>query len=608
MQIIGQLGARRVLRAGLLTAVTLGAISMIAQSASASESEAERNARFEQAAGVPAGAKNKKEAPIKVGGTPTTATEIVAGQNQAPMLQTNSEQLLQIAQQKYSAIVAQGGFPQVPAGTYKKGATNQAVGILNKRLFIEGYLRVEGTQGKFAEIYTSATEAAVSRFQRNHGLIVSGKVDNTTLAELNIPAEKRLMTIAANIPRLALYELGLGDRYVVVNVPAQQIETVTGGRVFSRHNAIVGRPARPTPVVMTPLATVKFNPYWNAPASIVEKDILPKLQGSTQYLEDANIKILQGGQNGVEVDPATLDFANLNPDDYLFRQEPGPHNAMATAKVEFNSPFGIYLHDTPEKQMFNANNRFFSSGCIRVEKMPLLVQWVLNGQDGYGESKIATMAETLERLDVPLASPPQLRVAYLTAWPSAAGTVSFRNDVYQLDGTGFVVGQPMPVGEMSPDGLRFVLKPLPRQQSVDAAEAEGFGLFGTRKAAPGKSLFTLAKADKATVLTAPKKNLFGKTLFAAVPAVTVKPDKKEASTTNKAKGLFDWEAYRKKQALEAKNPKKTDKKKSKAADKKASAATVRKLVNKKLDCKLGADGKLPSGCKPAPTAAADKKV
>jgi len=420
------------------------------------------------------------EAPIKAEGKATTTTEIVDGQNQMAMLQSNSDQLLQADANKYEGIVSQGGFPVVASWNYKKGDNNSNVGTLNRRLFIEGYLRIEGTQGQVANIYTTATQDAVSRFQRNHGLAVTGKVDAATIAELNVPADKRLATIKANIPRLVEYDQGLGDRYVVVNIPAQQLEAVNGGRVYERHNVIVGRPARPTPVVMTPLATVKFNPYWNAPVSIVEKDIVPKLNGDFAYLKQNNIKILEVGPNGQEIDPHTINFKTAKLDDLLFRQEPGPENAMATAKIEFSSPFGIYLHDTPEKQMFNYNNRFFSSGCIRIQNMPQLVNWVLNGQDGYNPDSIANMAKTLERLDVPLKNPPQLRVAYLTAWPAAGGTVAFRNDVYDMDGSGFIVGQPMPVGQMSPDGKRFVLKPLPRAQSVDEAEAEGSGFFGAK--------------------------------------------------------------------------------------------------------------------------------
>ncbi len=546
---------------------------------------------------VPSGApftfaKGKKiEAPINPQGVATTTTEVVDGQNQMPMLQSNGDQLLQAAVAKFEGIISQGGFPAVPGGTYKKGEKGPKVAVLNTRLYLEGYLRVEGTQGQFADIYTTATQDAVARFQRNHGLAVSGKVDAATLAELNVPADKRLATINANIPRLATYEQGLGDRYLVVNIPAQQLEAVNGGRVYERHNTIVGRPARPSPVVMTPLATVKFNPYWNAPVSIVEKDIIPKLDSNFTYLKEHDIKILRGGQNGEIVDPHTIDFKTVKLEDLLFRQEPGPENAMATAKIEFNSPFGIYLHDTPEKQMFNYNNRFFSSGCIRVQNMPQLVNWVLNGQDGYNPDGIANMAKTLERLDVPLKTPPQLRVAYLTAWPAANGTVAFRNDTYQMDGSGFVLGQPMPVGEMSPDGKRFVLKPLPRAESVDAAEAEGSGFFGGKTNGKNTSPALFGSSKPQTSLNFNTSG--GKVLVGA--------GGKPVASAGKTKGLFDWDAYNKQQAKAGKAVATSDAK---------AKAPKKKLAKKKLDCNSKADSGKPEcnppGATPAATADSSK--
>jgi L,D-transpeptidase YcbB len=507
--------------------------------------EADRIARFNKKAGIVAPLASGTGSHYQGGGGPaTTATEVVASQNQIPMLSSTSDSALRAAQEKYASIASQGGFPQIPRGSYKNGSKGAAVGALNKHLFLEGYLRVEGTQGEFAQLYTNATEEAVSHFQRNMGLSATGKVDNATLSELNVSAEERLRTIAANIPRLAIYDKELGDRYLVVNVPAQQLETVSAGKVFSRHNVIVGRPERPSPVVMTALSTVKFNPYWNAPVSIVERDILPKMVSGTQVLTDMNMKVFEGGPNGREVDPDTVRFTPANIDKFLFRQEPGPHSAMATAKIEFPSTFGIYLHDTPEPQLFKTSNRFYSSGCIRVEKMPLLVEWVLNGQDGFSAPKISTMAETLERLDVPLATPPQLRVAYLTAWPTAGGTVAFRRDIYNMDSSGFTVGQPMPVGESSPDGLRYVLKPLPRQVSVDAAEAESsnfFSIFGKRSAT--------IKTDKTSIATPPKKNIFGAKLASAssvsvdTPISTKKP--KPGKDKKPFVGLFNWAAYKK---------------------------------------------------------------
>lgn len=488
------------------------------------------------------GSLNVKEAPIAPAGKPTTVTEIVDGLQQMPMLQSNSSALLQQDLAKYHAIQQQGGFPKMPASYFKKGDQGGGVAALNRHLYLEGYLRIEGTQGQFASKFTSATEDALVRYQRNHGLAPNGRVDEPTYKELNIPVENLISAINANIPRLAVYEEGLGDRYIVVNIPAQQAEAVSNGRVFERHNTIVGRPSRPTPIVMTQVDTVKFNPYWNAPLSIVRKDILPKLKSGNKYLTDINMKILEGGPNGPEVDPATLNFNTIDATKYLFRQEPGPENAMATAKIEFHSPFGIYLHDTSEKELFNYNNRFFSSGCIRIEKMPQLVNWVLNGMDGYNADRIAELGKSLERVDVPMTPGPQLRVAYLTAWPTANGTVAFRNDIYQMDGSGFTVGQPMPVGMMSPDGQRFVLKPLP---STPVAAVN-------KSAKPGVMAVSAKSDDQPSV--------FGNSNASM-----------GSSTAHYSKnGVFDWAAYRRDQAAKQ------------AGAKAASASPIKKPV-KKLD-------------------------
>ncbi len=522
----------------------------------------------------------------------TTQTEILNTKSVSPMITPDSAARLETLAARYTDIVADGGFPKVTRGSYKKGSEGKNVVALNRRLFVEGYLRSEAVEGEFAGRVTSATIDGITRFQRNMGLAATGKVDASTAAAMNVPALERLRTIKANIARLETYGQNLGDRYLVVNVPAQQIETVNNGRVFSRHNAIVGRPERPTPVVMTALSDVNFNPYWNAPPSIIEKDIFPKMKSGTQILTDMNIKVFQGF-GGPEVDPDTVDWSTAIADDYHFRQEPGPANAMATAKINFPSPFGIYLHDTPEKQLFKNGNRFYSSGCVRVEKVELLLEWVLNGQEGIGRSEIGALAETLERRDVKLEAPPQLRVAYLTAWP-VGNTVAFRSDIYGLDGTGFTVGQPLPEGEISDEGLRYVLKPVPRKAgAVDADEAEGIGLFGnraTKSTKPTKPVFGKKPAslyeDEPEVVSvkidSPKKKLPFEVKKPGAPvklSVKKPEDKKKPGLKKDTPGLFDWAAYRKEQKLGKKKP---------VAEKKPA---VKSIFAKKSDTKVAASAK-----------------
>ena len=583
-------------------------------------------------------------------GSATTQTGLVSDQSVSPFLLPDSPAMLQAAADKYAAIAANGGWPSVPKGKLQKGSTGKSVAALNKRLHAEGYLRDEAVSGEFLENYTSATEAAVRHFQRNHGLAVTGAIDGPTLTQLNVPVERRLATIRANIPRVAEYSKDLGSRYAVVNVPAQQIETVEGGSVHSRHNAIVGRPSRPTPVVMTPLTIIRFNPYWNAPHSIVERDIVPRMLSSrpSKVMSDMNMKIFKG-VGGPEIDPNSVNWRRAVVDHYHFRQEPGGSNAMATAKIEFNSPFGIYLHDTPEPQLFKSGQRLYSSGCVRVEGVATFIDWVLQGQDGIDRGRIAELAETKERLDTKIADAPQLRVTYLTAWPTRDGMAAFRPDIYELDGTGFVVGQPMPVGEGGP---RFVLKPIPRQvAALEDEEARGFaslfrrsnpdkdGTFtgerrsktsGNRLSSDPSTAKTTAKTTtKKTEKVATKKRR--STFDAWFKDDTMQPSTKKASAakkktvadkkktvTDKKKALAsigkpDAKAKDTKAAASAKKPKKDDTKTAAAAkkpekdDAKTAAAKTADPAKKATadKCKAGKDGKLPEGCK-APAKAAKK--
>jgi peptidoglycan hydrolase-like protein with peptidoglycan-binding domain len=548
----------------------------------------------------------------------TTHTELLVNKKVLPMLSEQSAGQLESLAQRYRDIVSDGGFPKVPNGTYKKGKQHKSIAILNRRLYLEGYLRVEATKGEYEQVYTSATEEAVRRYQRNLGLEPSGKIDVATLKQLNVTAAQRLRTIEANIQRLREYAKDLGSRYLVVNVPSQQIEAVSGGYVYSRHNAVVGREDRPTPVVATALSDVIFNPYWNAPASIVERDLIPKLLSDRNVLREMNIKVFQG-YGGPEVDPRKINWRRVVPDDYHFRQEPGEGNAMATAKINFSSPFGIYLHDTPDKVYFTTNHRLYSSGCVRVDKVAILLDWILNGQDGLGAPEIAAYAETLENREVKLAEPPQLRVTYLTAWP-VGNTVAFRDDVYDLDNSGFIVGQPMPVGELSDEGQRFVLKPVPRQPSVvDEDEFGGFTLFSRHRNKQNEFVDTV-NAD-GTATPRKRRTFFGglyeedlgsanaakkKTATADEPVTT----KKKLKKSKNAPGVFDWQAHRKSQKAASTTAKKKSVETKEAAKKADDTKAVAKKpttidAKKKAECKPGSDGKLPKDC-PAGEAATKK--
>ena len=194
---------------------------------------------------------------------------------------------------------------------------------------------------------------------------------------------------------------------------------------------------------MSKVSDVNFNPYWKVPASIVERDIVPKYLADPSYLDQMHIRVFDG-VDGPEIDPTQVDWQSTPPDRFFFRQEPGDFNSLGVAKINFANEFMVYMHDTPHRELFGGNARLESSGCVRVDQIKTLVEWVLNGQDGFADATYQANVASRENSVVKVSSEISVRWMYLTAWATEDGAVNFRPDVYSLDGTGFILGQPEP--------------------------------------------------------------------------------------------------------------------------------------------------------------------
>jgi L,D-transpeptidase YcbB len=399
-------------------------------------------AQGEQTASLPAAAaKNSTQSKL------ATKTAVVVERNESAMVTASSADAVQGAMAMYEEIVAQGGWQKLPNSKLEKGVKSKSVVRLRERLVREGYLDLESLGGEAPGTFDDEIVRALKSFQYNHGIYTSGKVDSRTYAALNIPAEHRLFQLSENLPRVRAYAEGLGERNILVNIPSMQLETVEGGVVYARHNVVCGKLERPTPTLASKVSDVTFNPYWNAPASIVARDILPKFLEDPGYLDQMQIRVFDG-VGGPEIDPRTVDWFSVPPDRYHFRQEPGEHNSLATVKVNFANKFMVYMHDTPHRELFAQNARFESSGCVRVDQVRMFIDWILAGQDGFDEAQFEMITATAETYVMPVKSQVDVRFMYLTAWATEDGRVNFRPDAYRLDGTGFVYGQPEPVAEM----------------------------------------------------------------------------------------------------------------------------------------------------------------
>jgi L,D-transpeptidase YcbB len=384
---------------------------------------------------------------IDLSGKLATRTGIIVDQNETAMITAGSPEAMQGAISLYEEIVAGGGWRKLPKGKLEKGAKGPAVVSLRERLVRENYLDIDALNGAAPEVYDGQIIGAIRAFQINHGIAPSGKVDNRTRNELDVAASHRLFQLQENQVRVATYAQGLGERNILVNIPATQLETVENGIVYARHNVVVGKVTRPTPSLASKITDVTFNPYWNAPASIVAKDIIPKYLKDPAYLDQMHIRVFDG-VGGPEIDPTSVDWEITAPDRYHFRQEPGAHNSLATVKVNFANTFMVYMHDTPHRELFLQNARFESSGCVRVDNVRMFIDWILAGQDGFNEAQFEMITASEETYVMPVRRSADVRFMYLTAWATEDGRVNFRPDIYNLDGTGFVLGQPEGVEEI----------------------------------------------------------------------------------------------------------------------------------------------------------------
>jgi L,D-transpeptidase YcbB len=350
-----------------------------------------------------------------------------------PTLSPSTAQSTEASIAHYEAIVAKGGWPEVPAIAEggRVGVKSAAIPPLRQRLSIAGDLELNSGE---PQVFDSYVDAAVRRFQVRHGLHPDGIVHDTTLRALNAPADVRLAQLKINAQRLKTLTGNLGNRFVVANIPAAQIEAIENGVAVTRHIAVAGKPDRPSPDINSKIIQINFNPFWTVPVSIVRKDLIPKMQAEPDCLTKNHIRIYDAKNN--EQPPSQIDWYSTEAVNYKFKQDAGNFNSLGSIRINFPSPHGVYMHDTPAKNLFGEDFRFASSGCMRVQNVRELVYWILQETPGWSRAEIDEVIQSGERKDAKVAKPVPLYWVYVTAWATPDGVVQFRDDIYNRDGFG----------------------------------------------------------------------------------------------------------------------------------------------------------------------------
>jgi murein L,D-transpeptidase YcbB/YkuD len=331
---------------------------------------------------------------------------------------------------RYRSIRDQGGWPEVPPGSaLKPGMTDPRILLVRSRLNVTGELDYADVT---SDTYDEALVMAVKRFQENHGLTPDGIVGPATLAAMNVPIQARIDQIKVNLERARWVLHDLLDEFVLTDIAGFEVSYNRGGKTIWSAKAQVGKPYRKTPVFKDQISYLEINPTWTVPPTILRNDILPKLAKDPGYLQRMDMQVLT--QDGKNINPSTINWSQYpqKPFPYLLRQNPGPKNALGRIKFMFPNKYSIYLHDTPNRNLFERDQRAFSSGCIRVMHPFELAELLLDDPQ-WTEARIEDVVESKQTTRINLREPVPVILLYWTVNIKDDGNLVFKSDVYDRD-------------------------------------------------------------------------------------------------------------------------------------------------------------------------------
>ena len=332
----------------------------------------------------------------------------------------------------YAGYYQLGGWPSVPkVDKVEPGQTNDVIPAVRKRLQYTGELAITDTHTD--NVYDPDLAAAVEAFQRSHGLNDDGVIGGRTLEEMNVSAEKRLQMVLLNLDRMREQGGKFEPRHLIVNIPSQEVKVIEDGKVAFMTKAIVGKIDRKTPTLDSVIKLAKFNPEWNAPHKIASNDEVRRARADPNFLTDHGFTVYS--LDGMEVDPSSIDWQAVGPGNFPYRlvQAPGPENALGPVKLDFPNPDSVYLHGTNQKQLFAKQDRYFSSGCMRMQQPVDMAAYLLSDDPDYPKERIDQIVESGKTTLIPLRTPMPVHVVYMTAWTDEDGVLQFRKDMYKYD-------------------------------------------------------------------------------------------------------------------------------------------------------------------------------
>jgi len=313
----------------------------------------------------------------------------------------------------------------IPSGNkIRPGASSPDVALVRKRLRVPA-------PGYDPDVYDETLVEAVKRFQEKRGIEPANGVINTkTRRALNEGQKVSLETLLANMEEWRWMPQDLGETYVWVNVPEFMVRVVKDGKVVHAERVITGEVEMQTPIFSEDLKTIYFHPRWNVPESIKVKEIQPSLARGGGYFYRQGMVMMH---NGKVVKPGRVNWSKADIRNYDVYQPSGPGNALGLMKFTFPNKHMVYLHDTQSKGLFDATQRTFSHGCVRVRNPQKLAETLLGIDKGWTAADVAKLIKVKgepEETGIELNQHIPVHITYFTARVDDDGDVVTSKDVY----------------------------------------------------------------------------------------------------------------------------------------------------------------------------------
>ncbi|WPD75631.1 L,D-transpeptidase [Dickeya fangzhongdai] len=332
------------------------------------------------------------------------------------------------------------------ADSLRPGDESNALPVLKEILLRTGMLNQDGSamplfneasSGNTSPLrYEGDVVDAVKRFQHSQGLQDDGVIGKRTRDWLNVSSQMRATLLALNIQRLRLVPDKVSSG-IVVNIPNYSLSYYQNGAEILSSKVIVGQPKRKTPLMSSSLSNVVMNPPWNVPTTLTRQDIIPKVIQDPGYLQRHGYTVLSDWTESAQpIDPSMIDWPMVSASNfpYRLRQAPGDSNSLGRYKFNMPNTDAIYLHDTPNHNLFQRDIRALSSGCVRVNKASELAALLLQDA-GWNNARISSTLEQGNTTYVAVRQRVPVNFYYLTAWVADDGKPQFRTDIYNYDDT-----------------------------------------------------------------------------------------------------------------------------------------------------------------------------